>query len=61
MGSLVSVRDGLMRGDLRALYIGWLATLRSHGWDDEDEVEGEDDDEELSRPSLRAWRGSRRR
>ncbi len=37
MPSLVSIRDELMRGDLRALYIGWLA---SRGWDEE-----EDDDE----------------
>jgi hypothetical protein len=36
MPSLVSIRDELMRGDLRALYLGWLASLPARGWDDED-------------------------
>ncbi len=42
MSSLVSIRDELMRGDLRALYLGWLASISMRSWDDEDE---EDDDE----------------
>ena len=33
MPSLVSLRDELMRGDYRALYLGWLASLPKHGWD----------------------------
>lgn len=39
MPSLVCLRDELMRGDLRALYLGWLASLPKHGWD----VETDDD------------------
>jgi hypothetical protein len=31
MASLISIRDELIRGDLRALYIGWLATLEASG------------------------------
>jgi hypothetical protein len=34
MPSLISLRAELMRGDLRALYVGWLASLRSHGGGD---------------------------
>jgi hypothetical protein len=41
MPSLVSIRDELMRGDLRALYLGWLASLTADGRDAEDA----DDDE----------------
>jgi hypothetical protein len=42
MPSLVSLRSDLMRGDLRALYLGWLASLGSRGWDDDDGDEGDD-------------------
>lgn len=43
LGSLIAMRDELMAGDLRALYIVWLAAQRMRkGTDDEDE----DDDEE---------------
>ena len=42
MPSLISIRDELMRGDLRALYLGWLASVSASGWDDDDE-EDEDD------------------
>jgi hypothetical protein len=45
MPSLVSIRDELMRGDLRALYLGWLATLPERGWDD-----GDVDDDEREPP-----------
>jgi hypothetical protein len=41
MTSLISIRDELMRGDLRALYIGWLASFPERGWYDED-VDGDD-------------------
>lgn len=46
MPSLVSIRDELMRGDLRALYLGWLASFPMRGWIDEDEV----DDDEIEPP-----------
>ena len=41
LGSLISIRDELMEGDLRALYIAWLATMRmlgSYDQEEEDEV-----------------------
>lgn len=41
LGSLISIRDELMEGDLRALYIAWLATMRILGSYDEEE---EDED-----------------
>jgi hypothetical protein len=41
LGSLISIRDELMEGDLRALYIAWLATMRMLGSYDEEE---EDED-----------------
>jgi hypothetical protein len=43
MGSLVSLRADLMRGDFRALYLGWLASFESRGWHDTNEL-GEDGD-----------------
>jgi hypothetical protein len=46
MPSLVSIRDELMRGDLRALYLGWLASLPGRGWDEEDD----DAEDELEPP-----------
>ena len=45
MPSLVSIRDELMRGDLRALYLGWLASFPERGWHD-DEV----NDDEMEPP-----------
>lgn len=43
LGSLIAIRDELMEGDLRALYIAWLAAQEWIGdYDDEEE----DDDEE---------------
>src|SRR5205807_356362 len=52
MPSLIALRADLMRGDLRALYLGWLASLGTYGpdddgWDDED---GDDDRLEPSVP-----------
>jgi hypothetical protein len=44
MSSLLSLRADLMRGDLRALYLGWLATLEAP-YRDEDE-----DDEQVEPP-----------
>jgi len=37
LGSLIAIRDELMEGDLRALYIAWLASQRMIGSYDEDE------------------------
>jgi hypothetical protein len=37
LSSLISVRAELARGDLRALYLGWLLCLQSRELDDEDE------------------------
>ena len=56
LGSLIAIRDELMEGDLRPLYIVWLAAQRLIGdydeededeedYDEEDEGEGEDEDE----------------
>ena len=44
MASLIGVRAELMRGDLRALYLGWLSSLRDRfGYDADDwEEEGEE-------------------
>ena len=55
MGSLIAVRDELMEGDLRALYIAWLASQSMIGSYDEDEEEYEDeeeDDEIISVPAV---------
>ncbi len=37
LGSLISIRDELMEGDLRPLYIAWLATMSMLGSYDEEE------------------------
>lgn len=37
LGSLLPIRDELMEGDLRALYITWLASRQELGSDDEEE------------------------
>jgi hypothetical protein len=37
LGSLIAIRDELMEGDLRALYIVWLASEDMRGSDDEEE------------------------
>jgi hypothetical protein len=39
MPKLIDLRAELMRGDLRALYIGWLSSLRErYGYDEEEEA-----------------------
>jgi hypothetical protein len=48
LGSLIPIRDELMEGDLRALYIAWLASQRMIGSEDEDEEE----DEQSSVPAV---------
>src|SRR3954453_21979886 len=42
MSSLISLRAEVMRGDFRALYLGWLASLESLDWDDGDGGDDED-------------------
>jgi hypothetical protein len=39
MPSLISIRAELMRGDYRALYLGWLASIQYRDPDDEEEGE----------------------
>lgn len=46
LGSLISIRDELMDGDLRALYIVWLAAQHMMGSADEEE------DDEISAPPV---------
>ncbi len=46
MSSLISLRSELMRGDSRALYLGWLASLWSRDGDEEDGSDHEDDRDE---------------
>ncbi len=56
LGSLIAMRDELMEGDLRALYIVWLAgQLMMEGYEedeDEDEDEDEEEDWEISVPPV---------
>jgi hypothetical protein len=54
LGSLIAIRDELMEGDLRALYIVWLAgQLMMEGYDEEeDEEEEEEEDWEISVPPV---------
>src|SRR3989454_5738939 len=47
LGSLIAIRDELMEGDLRALYIVWLAGMSMLGSYDEEE-----EDEIISTPSV---------
>ena len=46
MPALIPLRDELLRGDFRALYLGWLATLPRAGW----EIDEDDDRREPSVP-----------
>lgn len=45
MASLAGVRAELLAGDLRALYIGWLAGHSQYAEDDEDDAVAESEDE----------------
>jgi hypothetical protein len=47
LGSLIAIREELMEGDLRALYVVWLASQAIMGSDDEEE-----DDETISVPAV---------
>ncbi len=42
MSSLISIRAELMRGDSRALYLGWLASFWARGWVNEKDLDGDD-------------------
>ncbi|MHB8595833.1 MAG: hypothetical protein ACYDER_03370 [Ktedonobacteraceae bacterium] len=50
LGSLIGIRDELMEGDLRALYVAWLASQRMMG--DYDDEEDEEENEEMSAPPV---------
>ncbi|GAC1350119.1 MAG: hypothetical protein NVSMB27_29600 [Ktedonobacteraceae bacterium] len=54
LGSLIAIRDELMEGDLRALYIVWMAGQQMMGSYDEEENEEEDEEEdyEISVPPV---------
>jgi len=43
MARLAPVRDELLRGDIRSLYIGWLASVTRAGADDDPEEESEEE------------------
>ncbi len=52
LGSLIAIRDELMEGDVRALYIVWLAAqIMIEGYDEE-ENEKEEEDWEISVPPV---------
>jgi hypothetical protein len=52
LGSLIPIRDELMEGDLRALYVAWLAAqIMIEGYDEE-ENEDEEEDWEISVPPV---------
>lgn len=59
LGTLIPIREELLSGDLRSLYIAWLAGQRLIGGEDydyydheEDEEEGEDDEDALRVPPI---------
>jgi len=54
LGSLIPIRDELMEGDLRALYIVWLAAqMMIEGYDEEEyEDEEEEEDWEITVPPV---------
>jgi hypothetical protein len=52
LGSLIAIRDELMEGDVRALYIVWLAAqcmIEGYDWE---ENEGEEEDWEIDVPAV---------
>jgi hypothetical protein len=52
MPSLITLRADLMRGDLRSLYLGWLASLWPYDPGDEDRWDGEDADGDRLEPPV---------
>jgi hypothetical protein len=51
LGSLIPIREELLEGDLRALYIAWIASQQMIWGSDEDEIE---DEEESNAPPVPA-------
>ncbi len=58
LGDLIAIREELMEGDLRALYIAWLAGQRMMGDYDEEEDGDGDEDEENNAPPVPAAFGT---
>jgi hypothetical protein len=52
MSALVPIREELMRGDLRGLYLGWLASVSERGWLDDEADEEADELEPPVPPGL---------
>ncbi len=53
LGSLIPIRDELMEGDLRALYIAWLAAqCMIEGYDEEESEDEEEEDYEVIVPPV---------
>ena len=46
LGSLIPIREELMNGDLRPLYIVWLACQDTVGGDDDDDDDDDDDEDD---------------
>ncbi|GCE27698.1 hypothetical protein KDA_31820 [Dictyobacter alpinus] len=49
LGSMIAIREELINGDLRALYLAWLASqirMQDYYYDEEDEEEEDEDEEE---------------
>src|SRR5579872_624720 len=42
MGQLLPIRDELVRGDYRSLYIGWLSSIANESLEEEDEERSEE-------------------
>jgi hypothetical protein len=45
MSQLLPIRDELVRGDYRSLYIGWLASLTKDSWEKEEAWDEEEEDD----------------
>ncbi|GAC1625241.1 MAG: hypothetical protein NVS4B11_21040 [Ktedonobacteraceae bacterium] len=58
LGSLIAIRDELMEGDLRALYVVWLADQQMRGGYDEEDDDGDEEDDEISAPPVPSAFGS---
>ena len=52
LGSLISIREELLEGDLRGLYIAWLASQEAIWGYDEDEIKTEGEDDEHNAPPV---------
>ncbi len=52
LGSLILMREELLEGDLRGLYIAWLASQQAIWGYDEDEIKTEGEDDEHNAPPV---------